>query len=354
MSNKKYIATEGDGKDILHILESSASKGNIELLYTRRPDAYLSYMKETPDTHVFISHNKGRAVGTCTEIIRETYINGQASKSAYICGLKKDANYDGGLGFGMGFIRSLQRDDIDFYYCSVISDNITAQKIFGKNGKAISMKPITEYRTYILNPKIKIKSPKHDFTFTNATEDDKTELLDFLNREGKKRDLFPVINSLEQFCGLTYNDFYLLKKSDKIVAAAALWNQTEYKQYIVKRYSLIMKIARIINPLLSFFKYIKLPKENSPLDFPMLSFFVCQNNDINLYRIFLNEIKNEIAKEYSMFIFGIPKNNFAAPLFNKLPSIHFDTKIYEIKFPWSKQCYKQIDTNNFHPECALL
>ena len=86
MNGSKLIAHEKDGKELLKILESSAAKGAIELIYTRRPDAYESYMKENGNAFVFISRNEEKAVGTCAELVRDVYINGERCKAAYICG----------------------------------------------------------------------------------------------------------------------------------------------------------------------------------------------------------------------------------------------------------------------------
>ncbi len=354
MNHSEYIATPGDGADMLRILESSAAQGSIELLYTRRPDAYDSYMKESGEARVFVSKDDERIVGTCAELIRDVYIQGVPSKAAYVCGLKKDANYEGTVGFGINLIRSLQRDDIDFYYCSVVSDNTDAQKMFEKNRRIISMKPIAEYKTYIINPKVKINVSKHSLTFRQVTENDIPRLIDFLNIEGKNKDLFPVIRSLDQFHNLSHKDFYMLADGDSIVATAALWNQVTYKQYVVKKYRKLMKFAGIANPLLSTLGYIRLPRENQPLEFPMLSFCISKNDNEEYYRILLNEIKREIAKSYGMFVIGLSKEHFAAPILDKLPSIYFETKLYEIVFPWSGQSYKTPDSRKIYPECGLL
>lgn len=354
MSVSKYAASSTDGKEILRILESSAAKGRIELLYTRRPDAYASYRKESGEARVFISRVGERAVGTCAEIIREVYISGEICKAAYVCGLKKDAEYDGHVGFGVRFIRDLSREDVDFYYCSVLADNVQAQRMFEKSKRMISMRPLAAYTTYILSPKVKIKAPKHSLLFRQAAENDRTKLIDFLNTEGKKKDMFPVIKTLDAFYNLSVRNFYLLMDGDRIVATAALWDQTAYKQYVVKKYRGLMRLARICNPFLSALGYIRLPKENVPLDFPMLSFFISQNDNEDYYRILFHEIKGEIAKSYGMFVIGLPKEHFAAPMFHKLPCISFETKLYEIRFPWSGQAHKTPDPQKTFLECGLL
>ena len=354
MSAPDYLASPGDGKEILRILESSAAKGSIELIYTRRPDAYESYMKDTKDARVFISRDGERTIGTCAELIREVYIGGKICRAAYICGLKKDAEYAGGIGFGASAIKGLWQNNVDFYYCSVVAENTEAQRIFKKIRRLLAMKPISGYKTYIVNPKVKIKAPKHSFTFRRATERDTEKLIDFLNTEGKKKDLFPVVKSLDDYCNLHISDFYLLLDGESIVASAALWNQTEYKQYVVKRYGGLMKLARAFNPVLSALRYIRLPKENEPLDFPMLAFFLCKNDDADVCRIFLNEIKQEISKSYGMFVIGLPDSHFARPIMDKLPGISFKTELYEITFPWSGKEGKSIVPENINPECGLL
>ena len=354
MNQSKYAAFPTDGKEILRILESSAAKGNIELIYTRRPDAYESYMKESGKARVFISRNHERAVGTCAEIIREVYIGGEVCRAAYVCGLKKDAEYVGSVGFGARFIRDLQRDDIDFYFCSVVAENTDARRMFEKSRRLLEMKQTIGYKTYILSPKVKVKAKKHSFTFRRATENDTDRLIDFLNTQGKKKDLFPVVKSFDGFYNLGVEDFYLLLDGENIIATAALWNQTGYKQYVVKRYGRIMRLARIFNPLLSALRYIKLPKENKPLDFPMLAFFLCKDDSTDNYLIFLNEIKREVSQKYGMFVFGLPDGHFARPFADKLPSISFETKLYEIKFPWSEQKYKAPDPQKAFFECGLL
>ena len=354
MSERGYKASASDGKEILRVLESSAAKGSIELIYTRRPDAYESYIKDAKDARIFVSKDGDRVIGTCAELIRDVYIGGEICRAAYICGLKKDADYNGGVGFGARFIKGLQQDDVDFYDCSVVAENTEARRMFEKSRLLLEMNRISGYKTYIVSPKIRIKVPKHNLTFRRATENDRTKLIDFLNSEGKKKDMFPVIKTLDEFYNLSIEDFYLLLDGESIVAAAALWNQTEYKQYVVKRYGRLMKLAHVFNPLLSAFRYIRLPKENEPLEFPMLAFFLCKNNDADNYRIFLSEIKQEISKNYGMFVIGLHDSHFARPIMDKLPSVSFETKLYEIRFPWSEQAYKSPDPQKVFLECGLL
>ena len=349
-------ASPEDGQEILRVLESSAAEGNIELVYTRRPDAYASYMREWGDTRVFVSKDgeNGRVIGTCAEIIRDVYISGRPARAAYLCGLKKDADYPGTVGFGPRLIKSLVREDVDFYYCSVVTDNEAAQTMFAKDGRLMQMQPLTPFTTHILSSRVRVRAPRNGYTFRRAREEDREALAAFFHDEGSRHDLFPALPSPDAPDGLSLAEWFLLFDKDRIAACCALWNQTGYRQYVVSRYRGIMKEARVLNTLLPLFGYIRLPRENVPLDFPMLSFLLARDDDCTLYRALLHEIVPIIRKQYGMYVIGLPDSHPASPMIKKLPAVRFGTVLYAVRFPWSNQEYRTPDAGRLHPECGML
>lgn len=349
------LAEPEDGKEILKILESSPTKGNMELLYTRRPDAYLSYKKESNESYVYVVKEEEKIVGTAAELVRKVYIDGNAKKIAYLCGLKKDPNYCGKINWGKIFIKNLVKKDIDCYFCSIVSDNKNTQKMFEKKRKkTMNMECLQKYTTYMLAPYFKFKIKDTGYIFKQIEKVDEHEVINFLNTEGRKKVFFPVIEKLNQFTNLKAEDFYVLKKGNKILAVGALWNQTEYRQYLVKKYKGIMKIARCLNPFLKLFGYIELPKENENINFPMLSFFISKDDNEEYYKAFLNNIAKEIKKQYGMFVIGTAENSFANNIYKKLRNIHFDTKIYSIDFILGNGQKIKINREKIWLECGLL
>lgn len=355
MSCKLSLAKEEDGEEILRVLESSPAKGSIELLYTRRPNAYISYKKEAKDADVLVVKEDDKIIGTAAEIVRELYISGVPKKMGYVCGLKKDSNYAGNLQCIGDIIKGLIHTDVEGYYCSVISDNKDAQAKFEKKRRnMLNMECIQEYTTYIFAPYFKFKLKNCKYEFKRASQNDEEEIIKFLNNEGGKKDFFPVFYSVDQFTGLKVSDFYMLKSREEIIAVGALWNQTEYKQYIVKNYNGIMKYAKIFNPILKMLGYIELPKENTVLDFPMLSFLISKDDNEEYYKAFLNNIVMEIKKEYGMFIIGTTKCNYSNKILGKLKSIKFDSKIYTVDLILGKGNKQEIKKDNMWIECGLL
>ena len=355
MSQQTVLAELDEGKRILEILETSPAKGAIELLYTRRPNAYESYHKESNDVRVHVIKDEEAIIATSAEIIRDVYINGEVKKTSYLCGLKKDPYYDGVVNFGKLFFKSLTREDIDCYFCSVVEDNKEARALFEKRRKRVmNMDYLQTYTTYMFKPYFKFKVVENNFVFKQVEKSEEEAVVKFLNEEGKNKNFFPVINSLEQFTDLSANDFYILKKDDEIIACGALWNQKNYRQYIVKKYNGMMKLARFFNPLISKLGYMRLPKEDTPIDFPMLSFFISKDDNAEYYKIFLNYIVKEIKKKYDMFVIGNTENSFSNEIYKGLKSIKFNTKIYSIDFVFGKGKVQDIDENKLWLECGLL
>ena len=163
-----------------------------------------------------------------------------------------------------------------------------------------------------------------------------------------------MINSISQFHGLSIEDFYLLERNGEIVAAAALWDQTDYKQYVVKKYRGIMKFARLLNPLLSLLGYMKLPPEEQILDYPMLSFFLSLGDNPAYYKAFLNGLNREIRNRNDVYVIGVPQNQIGHKIISRVPSIHFDTVIYSVRFKLANGNSCSIDPGRLHPECGLL
>ncbi len=355
MSQQTVLAELDEGKRILEILETSPAKGAIELLYTRRPNAYESYHKESDDVRVHVIKDEESIIATSAEVIRDVYINGIVKKASYLCGLKKDPHYNGVVNFGKLFFKSLTRKDVDCYFCSVVEDNKEARALFEKRRKRVmNMDYLQNYTTYMFKPYFKFKADSSKFVFKQVQKDDEKLLLKFLNAEGKNKNFFPVFKSLDQFTDLKANDFFVLKKDNEIIACGALWNQKNYRQYIVKKYNGLMKFVKILNPLIGKLGYIKLPKENEPINFPMLSFFIAKEDNEEYYKIFLNYIVKEIRKKYDMFVVGSTANSVSSEIYKRLKSIRFNTKIYSIDFVYGKGKVQKIDGNKLWLECGLL
>jgi hypothetical protein len=273
---------------------------------------------------------------------------------AYICGFKKDSDYHGVLVPGSDFFKEFIRPYIDFYYCAVVSGNSDATQTFEKKRRFMSVNHITEYTTYIIDPKVKTKEIRNNYTFRQACREDTAAVLDFLKTEGRKKDMFPVIRSLDDFHNLHIEDFYILEDDHEIIACGAVWNVSSYKQLTITKFKGIMKPIRLFNPVLSLLAFPTFKKENEPYDYPILSFFLSRDDSEEYYKIFFHKIKKEIRKKHKIFAVGLTRDHPVASVMKNLPKITGESTIYEVRFSGQKEESISFDTEHIATEFALF
>jgi hypothetical protein len=240
------LATPEDSAELLEILEDATFQGNIALLYTRRPDPYMSLKKEGEQVDIVVCRDtdKGKIVGFGACVLRKLFVNGQAENVGYLFGLRIRREYLRKyplLHRGYDFLYALHHEqDIPCYLTTILTDNRYVQKLLEKRRPFMpSYMPYGSYEVYAL--KIPKASSRARPQLRPAQKSDIPALVQFLNEYGSQSQFFPVIEAkiLEEgsMNGITTTDFYLLcDEHEKILAAGVLWDQTAYKQYLVQGY----------------------------------------------------------------------------------------------------------------------
>lgn len=359
-----------DGIEMLNLIESDSAKGNIELIYTRRPNAYLSYEKEGEAKIGLVKDDDGSILFQIACVVKSYYINGQVIKAGYVGGIRKKKDYKGIFNW-KDITDFVTQTKCDIFYCSFLEDNRAALDIFSKKRKYIpEIFPVCEYTTYIINPDA-IKKPKDrtnskdminskddnnlkdiGYIFRQIRESDLSDVYKFLNEEGQKYNFAPKVEDLfKQFHGLSISDCYILEDQGRILAFGALWDQSDYKQYIVTRYTGYMKFFKRFSKFTEIMGYIPIPKENEILNFPTLTMFYSKDNKSHYYNLFLYEIAKEIKKKYKMFIIGMTATHPNDSIYKKIRCIKFKSCIY-----YANNGMDIILDHNkpVHIECGLL
>ena len=339
-------AAADDAADMLRLIESHYSSGGIELLYTRRPDAYKSYQTECPDCEITLCVNKNnRVLAQVVCMPKKVYIDGTVQRLGYVTGLHKEKDTY------INLLKLLEaahtRSVVKKHYCSILDENKAAYDLLAKRG---SIHPICDYTTYIINPAA-FKHPKHSFKFRRANLTDTDRLLAFYNDVGSGYSYFPVFETMDDFSGLTVTDFFVMEDGGEIVAAGALWNQQFYKQYIALGYHGIYKLAAYCNPLLRFLSYPLLPKINKAANIAFISFALCRKDYSDLLGALLGELA-AAGRGYDFLTIGAVNGDEAAVILNATKGIRIGSKL----------CVTDYDKTGHLPiyktpprfECALL
>lgn len=339
-------AMPDDGPEMLRLMESHPAKGGMQILYTRRPDAYRSYLTECADAEIILcADDHNRILGQIACLPRELYIDRQIQTVGYITGLhKKDGCF-------VNILKLLEcghsQSRTKRFFCSMLDDNKSVYDLFAKRGL---IRPICDYATYFVHPAA-IKKHRHPYTFRRAGIADSTPLLSFYNEAGSEYSYFPVFRSMNAFAGLTVSDFFLLEAGGTIIAAGALWDQRVYKQYIALGYSGAYKLAARCGSVLRAFRYPPLPKTNTSANFAYIGFMLCRKEDAGLTRIFLGELAAK-ARNYDFLTVGAVKGDPSDGVLSAVKSLKIGSKLCVIDY--DQNGYMPITQTPLRFECALL
>ena len=333
---KLVKATVDDGKEILDLIENTPAKGTLELLYTRRPNAYTSYMDESKNSDIYIVRDKdNKLVFQIAFIVNKYNFENKVIPIGYVGGLKKDPNFKGNLHW-IELLKKLDKESLTYhsFFCSILNANGHAKDVLIKKREGWpNFDEICQYETNIFNPKVftKKKWDNENYTLKKVSKKDMDKVYEFIHKEGDKYNFFPKFKDLSDFKDLKIEDSYiLLDKEDKIVAFTALWNQGNFKQYIVKKYHFPLNLLRGLNFITKRIGYISLPKEDETFPFYHLSFFLVKDNDIDIYKTFLYKIC--CAEKDKSLVIGINNSKIQEEIYNTVKKISFKSTIYYIYF----------------------
>jgi hypothetical protein len=139
------------------------------------------------------------------------------------------------------------------------------------------------YHTYcLLTPRH--SSPVRFPSVHRAHREEVPGLLEFLNREGRKKQFHPVLEARDFTDGslrsLNRAAWYFWAPGGKIRAAAAVWDQTPCRQVVVEKYprSLLLALP-LLNCCLGLVGRQSLPNEGEQLELRYLAFATAEDND---------------------------------------------------------------------------
>ncbi len=367
-TNKRFIfqiADENDGEDILSIIERLSFKGNLALMYTRRPDAFSSLKSEGDDVDIIVCKDtkmdKTIGFGACS--VNELFINGEPKKTGYLFGLRGLTEYSRKyplLHKGYQYLKKVyENKSIPLFITTILEDNFYAQKMLEK--KRVFMPnyiKIGAYNVYSIKPKKK-RNPKSNLR--KATKDDIPAIVRFLNERGKHFQLFPVLKEEDilngRFRDLSYDDFYILfdEEGKEILATGALWKQNAYKQYIVMHYGGIYKWIRLFSFLFKFMGYPTLPEAGQQLNFSTLSFWAVKDNDIIVFKRFIDNISTYAYEKADILTIGIPDGNPFKEIIETYRRFTYRSLIYSVDWKKNEKSIPIIDDDKpLYLECGLL
>jgi hypothetical protein len=341
------LAKPEDAAQLLRIYECGDFKGNISVLYTRRPDPFKSLLLEGEKVVVPTVTNKENNVivgmGVC--IIRKAYINGEIKNTGYLTGLKGLPEYRKrvpSISEVYKYLHELTKDDVDIYYTTILKENESVQKMLEKKRKNMpEYKRMGEYTVYCFKTGTSVKENGYTLRMGNIRELERQ-----YNGGPGSFNFSPVNVNLH---GLTDEDIYILRDHNgEAVASCAVWNQQSYKQYVITEYRAVYRYLKRLP--LKLTGYPNLPRENIPANYGSIALLTVKGNDPVLAEKFIRKVAEKVDN-YDFLMLGLFENHPYTGSMDRIKCIKYQSRLYTVH--WEDN-YLVPDNRPLNLEVGLL
>jgi hypothetical protein len=334
------LASPSDSPEILKLMEESPSEGNISLLFTRRPDPYRSMMLEGEEVVIVVARDlkDGKIAGMGACAIRTLYVNGVPVKVGYLFSMRVAGNFRGLISVVQAYnllYEICKEKGAKYFIATILDGNVDAirylehEKMPGPRYHYAG-----RYEGHAILPVG--RSAKSDrFESRPASLTDFDAIGEFLIASGLKQ-LYPAFNMNDfqagKYPGLAVEDFKLVAdRSGKIVAIGALWDQSSYKQYIVKGYHGMLRMLLPVSGLFPILGYPVLPRIDSTLNYRTLSFWAVENDNPEIFMELISPPGSKNA-DYSFLMIGINERNRLRELLRRKSIVKYASRLYIVDF----------------------
>jgi hypothetical protein len=361
------LATSADDAAIRALLRRQPMPGAVSLTYEREPHFSLGCSVTGKDFQVVVARNAtdGEVIGVACRSTRRLYLNGREQRLGYFGQLRIDSRFQGRwlLSRGFSLLKELHdRDPLPAYLASIVDGNREATGVLVEKQRKLF--PTFRAVAHICTLAISVGGPKppaHEgLAIASADESQLGALACFLQTHGKARQFFPAwtedaIRSLQPL-GLRLEDLQIARHNGEIVGVAGLWDQSAYKQIIVRGYSgWIKAVAPFYNLGAPWLGRPALPRPGEQLRSAYAAFVCIANDDPNIFAALLRRLHNVArARNFKYVLIGLDVRDPLLRVAREYSHVPYRSRLYLAEWPNGGHLHEQLDQRPAYVDIATL
>jgi hypothetical protein len=352
------LATSADDAGIRRLLSSNPIPGKIRIRYEREPD-YFAGCATMGATQVLVAHADERVVGVACRAVRPMFINGERAEVGYLGQLRVDPHFRGRWLVLRGFrkLHELHRQSPPRgYVTTIIEGNEEAEGVLVRRARG----PMPRYRKIDRLMTLALPTAGTPRVERSPNRNSLGDIVAFLNREGRRKNFFPVYDERSFADGTTRgfdpNDFIVIERDGAIAGVAGLWDQSAYKQSIVDAYDPLTRAARpIYNTAARVLRRPTLPKPGTALRFGYGSFFCAVNDDPEIARALVTQLL-AVARERHLdhLLLGFTESDPLLPTARSFRHVAYPAGIFTVAWDDGNDFHDGLDARPRYLEIASL
>jgi hypothetical protein len=360
------LATPADDVAIRGLCRREVMPGRVSLSNEREPDFSLGCRVTGQDLQVVVAREEGgEVVGVACRSTREMFINGIPERLGYLGQLRIDQNYRGRWLVSKGFslLRELhEQDPVPAYLVSVVEGNREAEGVLIHKARRSfpAFRHVADFSSLAIALGRRKSSLHGDLQLCCAADDQAREIVQFLRRHGSQQQFFPVwtADGLRQLTelGLHFEDIQVARSNGKIVGVAGLWDQSAYKQTVVRGYSGWMRAAApFYNLSAPWLGRPALPSTGAKLRGVYAAFVCIAERKIQVFDALLRELYNRSCERgFDYLLLGLDSRDSFLPLARKYAHVLYPSRLYLAEWPDGGKLYERLDHRTSYVDIATL
>ena len=319
------LATPSDGPELAALYAADDGfPGDIQVLFTRGADAYVSLLSEGDAVVVPIVRERmsGRIVGMGACVVRGAWVNGTPRRVGYLTGLKALPEFRGRVPLipqVYAFLRA-QTPEVECYYTTILADNVLARRMLERRRPTMpEYRRVGEYATHCFRVG---RRPAAASRLTGGTLAELAELAGPPGRFNLAGATLPK--------AISDADVRLLRGRDGTpLVGCAIWDQRDEKQYVVTGYS--GAYARLARLPVHWIGYPRLPRVGIPADYAGVTLLGSRGDDPELAAELLRAVGWENRRRNFLMV-GQLEGHPLAPALERLRTIRYGSVLYTVHF----------------------
>ena len=363
------VATSTDDSDLRRLLRENPMGGEISVSLEREPNVFMAGSIEGGQHHTIIARDcsHGRTVGMASRSVYNGFLNGRPASIGYLSQLRVDRMYRGRVGLlssGYALMRSLRApSDLPFDLTTIVADNQVARRVLGAGLSCLPLYQELDSFTTLMLPLWRRHVRSSDRVRIERGSIERIgDIADCLERNRVRYQFAPwwtpsELLSPERSRGLAASDFLVAERAGRVLGCLALWDQSSFKQIIVRSYGPTMRrwrpLAEISARLLGT---PRLPHPGRPISHVYLSHVAVDDDDPEVFGALLARAYNDARdKRHACLVIGFAdRHPFVRVVQRRYRAWTYASVLYAVCWEGGRAAVADVDRRIPHLEVALL
>ncbi len=355
-------ATPEDDPELRRLLRDNPMDGEIRVSLEREPNAFLAAAVEGKPHRTIVARLPGGGIaGMGSRSVWNAFVNGEPCRLGYLSQLRVDRAYRGRkrlLTAGYDLIRSFRKpDELPFDLTTIIADNEVARRLLGASLPGLPAYREIEAFTTLVIPVT--SRPRTAPPVERGTHEALPGIASCLSLNRRRYQFAPRFSaedllSPERSLGLEPEDFFLDADAR---GCLALWDQSRFKQVVVRGYA--PRLARWrpwINRLSPLLGTPRLPDPGKRLPHAWISHVAVDGDDPGVFQALIEAAYREArARGYVYLVTGFAARHPWLPwLRRRFRPREYGSVLYAVHREDGADAVAALDGRMPHLEVAIL